>query len=41
LCAYSYYKYDDTEGHIEEGYPRLKAGVWMGQVCGGQPYTPK
>lgn len=36
-----YYKYDDTTARIEDGYPRLKADVWMGPVCGGQPYSPK
>ena len=41
LCVCSYYKYDEREGRIEDGYPRLKADVWMGAVCGGQPHMPK
>ena len=41
LCVCSYYKYSETEAHIASGYPRLKADVWMGPVCGGQPYAPK
>jgi hypothetical protein len=36
-----YYKYDESIQRIVDGYPKLKAAPWMGESCGGQPYSPK
>jgi matrix metalloproteinase-14 (membrane-inserted) len=36
-----YYKYDESARRLVDGYPKLKAGPWMGSICGGQPYTPR
>jgi hypothetical protein len=37
----NYYKYNEDQRQIVEGYPKEKAGPWMGQACGAKPYTPK
>jgi hypothetical protein len=37
----NYYKYSDAERKVLDGYPKDKAGPWMGPACGAKPYTPK
>lgn len=36
-----YYKYDVNTQSMLPDYPKLKAPIWMGEACGGQPNTPR
>jgi matrix metalloproteinase-14 (membrane-inserted) len=39
--ANNYFKYEPTTHAVKTGYPKSKAGPWMGPACGATPYTPK
>jgi hypothetical protein len=39
--GYNYQKYSVADKKVLSGYPKAKAGPWMGPACGAQPYTPK
>jgi len=41
LILFSYSKYSDTSKQVLPGYPKAKAGPWMGPACGAAPYTPR
>jgi len=37
----NYSKYNINTARVEKGYPKAKAGPWMGVACGGVAYPPK
>jgi len=37
----NYYKYSEVDKRVLAGYPKAKAGPWMGPACGAQAFTPR
>jgi len=37
----NYYKYSEIDKRVLAGYPKAKAGPWMGPACGAAPFTPR
>ena len=41
MCAYRYRKFDEKTSQVLPGYPKDKAGPWMGPSCNNGKTEPK